>query len=65
MLLSSHDPRMGRASPFSSKNADPGTESGMTQWEAQSLAKSKNVEPHKYRKTLAIARVFRKSKIAD
>jgi hypothetical protein len=56
---------MGRASPFSSKNADPGTESGMTQWEAQSLAKSKNVEPRKYRKALANARVFRKSKIAD
>jgi len=56
---------MGRASPFSSTKADPGTESGMTQWEAQSLAKSKNVEPRKYRKTLAIARVFRKSKIAD
>ena len=65
MLLSSHIKKMGKEFPFSSKNVDPGTESGMTQWEAQSLAKSKNVEPRKYRKTLARTRVFRKSKIAD
>ena len=50
-------PRSDGASPFSSTKADPGTESGMTQWETQSLAKSKNVEPRKYRKAPAERRL--------